>query len=82
MTGAIWIPPGGLFHWTWWVFHTIVRIASSGSGETSSEDQVGVGTSPFQISTQPSPLLSHLDGTLLSGTMRHSSPYAPDMAPT
>ena len=80
--GAIWILPGGMFHRTQQVFHTIVRITLSGSSEISSANQIGVGPSPVQISTQSSPLISHMDVTRLSGTKRSLSPYTPDMALT
>ena len=54
----------------------------SGSGEIFSADQIGVGPSPVQISTQSFPLISYLDVTQLSGPMRPPSPYTPDMALT
>ena len=65
------------------MFHTIVRIILSKSGETSSEDRVGVGSSPFRVFTQSFPQLSHLDVTQISGTMRPPSPlhsgYGPQL---
>ena len=64
------------------MFHTIVRITLSGSGEISSAYQIGEGPGFVSISTQSSPLLSHLDVNRLPGTMRTPSTYAPDTALT
>ena len=64
------------------MLHTIVRITLFRSGEISSADQIGGGPDLVPISTQSSPLLSHLDVTRLPGTMRTPSTYTPDTALT
>ena len=64
------------------MFHTIVWITLSGSGEISSADRIGEGPGLVPVSTQSSPLLSHLDVTRLPGTMRTPSTYTLDMTLT